>query len=82
MREVAVSVGIGSAATVAVMCDVKIYDQVAWTGGVAKVPYYFEIPSFFSVARGYLILAFDGMAVRAEDGRELIDYPVVSFQSI
>ena len=55
--------------------------QVAWTGGVAQVPDYFEIPPFFPFTRGYLILAFDGMACRAEDGRELIDCPVVSFRS-
>ena len=53
----------------------------AWTGCVAQVPDYFEIPPFFPFTRGYLILAFDGMARRAEDGRELIDCPVVSFQS-
>ena len=45
-----------------------------------QVPDYFEIPPFFPFTRGYLILAFDGMACRAEDGRELIDCPVVSFQ--
>ena len=45
------------------------------------VPYYFEIAPFFPLTRGYLILAFDGMACRAEDGRELSDCPVVSFQS-
>ena len=52
-----------------------------WTGCVAEVLYYSEIPPFFPFTRGYLILAFDGMACRAEDGRELIDCPVVSFQS-
>ena len=81
MREVAVSVGVGSAATVAVVCDVEVYDLVAWTGCVAKLPDYFEIPPFLPFTRGYLILAFDGMACRAEDGRELIDCPVASFQS-
>ena len=69
VREVAVSVGVGSAATVAVVCDVKVYDWVAWTGCVAKVPYYFEIPPFFPFTRGYLILSLDGMACRAEDRR-------------
>ena len=55
--------------------------EVAWTGGVAQVPDHFEIPPFFPFTRGYLILAFDGMACRAEDGRGLIDCPVVSFRS-
>ena len=78
MREVAISVGVGGSATVTVVCNVQV--QVEWTGGVAEVPYYFEIPPFFPFTRGYLILAFDGMACRAEYGRELVDCPVVSFQ--
>ena len=40
--------------------------EVAWTGGVAEVPDYFENPAFFPFTRGYLILAFDGMACRAD----------------
>ena len=82
MREVAVSVGVGSAATVAVVCDVKVYDWVAWTGCVAKVPYYFEIPPFFPFTRGYLILAFDGMAYRAEDECDLIQPGVTWFDIV
>ena len=58
MREVAISVGVGRTATVTVVCDVKLYDCVAWTGCVAEVPYYFEIPSFSPFTRGCLILAF------------------------
>ena len=74
--------GVGSAATVAVVCDVKVYDWVAWTGCVAKVPYYFEIPPFFPFTRGYLILAFDGMAYRAEDECELIQPGVTWFDIV
>ena len=36
---------------------------------VAEVPYDFEIPPFFPFTMGYVILEFDGMACRAEDGR-------------
>ena len=35
MREVAVSVGVGSAATVAVVWNVEVYDKVTLTDGVA-----------------------------------------------
>ena len=43
MREVAVSVGVGSAATKAVVCDVKINDQVTRTSCVSNVSDIFEI---------------------------------------
>ena len=56
MREVAVSVGVGSAATVAVVCDVEVYDYVVWTGCVAQVSDYFEIPPFFPFTRGQQVL--------------------------
>ena len=82
MREVAVSVGVGSAATVAVVCDVKVYDWVAWTGCVAKVPYYFEIPPFFPFTRGYPILTFDGISCRAEDECELVQPGVTWFDIV
>ena len=62
-------------------CD----DFTDWRGACgclfAEVPFDFEISPFFPFARGYLILALDGMACRAEDGRELIDCPVVSTQN-
>ena len=46
-----------------------------------RYPTISRIPPLFPFTCGYFMLAFDGMVCRAEDGRELIDRPVVSFQS-
>jgi len=63
-----------------VVCGAKFNDKVTRTSFVTEVIYNFEIPLFLPFTWGYLILAFDGMACRAQDGRNLIDCPVVSLQ--